>query len=252
MHFLIVCSYISWYTTFSPLCSSWYVLRFKVFVLILRPSGQQDNYVARTCQPCCLEDNRLPDGKECVFVCEGPASNSGKLSVTPDSLAFPLCSPCQMRQLCNFKRAMLFICIKGRRGAKRDQERKQQWTNFCSIWTTLSAGSEIARLLSKTKNGLGPRCLIEIDVVENCKICLIYEELCNFTPFSKRGFMKCGETKGIILVTTSQCCKTCLTSADFMATAMGTLSDYFATHKHNAIHSAVSQWSEDTVYKINQ
>lgn len=104
------------------------------------------------------------------------------------------------------------------------------------------SGSEIARLLSKTKNGLGPRYLIEIDVVENCKICLIYEELCNSTPFSKTGFMKCGETKGIILVTmASLCCKRCLTSIDFMATDMGTLNDYFAPHKHNVILSALSQ-----------
>lgn len=84
--------------------------------------------------------------------------------------------------------------------------------------------------------------MIEIDVVENCKICLIYEELCNLTPFSKTGFVKCcGETKGIILITmTSQCCKICLTCTDFMATDMGTLNDYFAPHKHNVIHSALS------------
>lgn len=186
-----------------------------------------------------------------MLVCEALASNSGKLSVMPDSLAFPLCSPCQMRQLHNFKRAMLFICIKGRRGAKRDQGRKHRWTDFCSIWTTLSTGSEIARLLSKTKSSLGPRCLIETDVVENYKICLIYEQLCNLTPFSKTKC--CGDTKQIILVTmTSQCCKICLTSTDFMATDMGTLSDYFAPHKHNVIRSALSQWSEDTVYKIKQ
>lgn len=143
--------YVTWFTAFYSYCSSWYVLCFKVFVLILRPSGQQDNSVTRTSQPPCLEDNCLPEGKEDVLLCETPASNSGKLYAIPDSLALPLCSPCQMQQLLNFKRAVLFICIKGRRGAKRDQGRKQRWTNFCSIWTTLSSSSEIARLLSKRK-----------------------------------------------------------------------------------------------------
>lgn len=151
MHFLIVCSMLPGPLPFFSWCSSWYVLCFKVFVLILRPSGQEDSSAARTCQPPCLKDNHLLDRKEDAPVCEAPASNWGKLYVMPDSPAFPLCSPCQMRQLLNFKRAMLFICIKGRRGAKRDQGRKQRWTNFCSIWTTLSSSSEIARLLSKRK-----------------------------------------------------------------------------------------------------
>lgn len=152
MHFLTVCSMLPGPLLFFSVLWLLRILLYPTWDLQGRETvqlpGQLNHLVWRiTC-------NFLPDGKGDMLMCKVPASNLGKLDVMPGSLTFPLCSPWQMQLLHSFKRAMLFICIKGMKGGKRDQGRKQRWTNFSSVWTTLCSGSEIARFLS---NPIRPR-----------------------------------------------------------------------------------------------
>lgn len=141
MHFLTTCSV--------PIASVNIPLTDNILILGSLRHGHCS--VAKTRPSSNLEDNFSQTERK-VWLC---VSNQLAIQgITPDSLTFPWCSPWQMRQLLSFKRAMLFIYIKGRRREKGPGKEDRRWSNFSSIWTMLSTSSEITRFLSKRKMAL--------------------------------------------------------------------------------------------------
>jgi len=117
-------------------------------ILILGPLQHRHGSVAKTKLSSNLEDNFSQTERKMWLCVSNQLAIQG---IKPDSLTFPWCSPWQMQQLLSFKRATLFICIKGWRREEGPGKEARRWSNFSSIWTMLSTSSEIARFLSKRK-----------------------------------------------------------------------------------------------------